>query len=257
MTKKTPMLHEVVAVLPDKLAAYEKLAAELSATLAKRDHLFAGFTKTTTFRDEARAADNASETKVVPSTVSQKLAFTAQELARALDVMATRDVGNQSARADIEIDGEVLVADVPATMLLTLEQRLTKLRVIYNEIPTLDPSIQWVPDEQKGKGFWRSSDPVRTTKTEKVLQYKVLFPATDKHPAQIEKWFEDKPIADVRADRFSGAMSVADKADLMQRFDKLLEAVKAARIRANTAPVAPFKVAKPLFDFIHGDAVAA
>lgn len=252
MAKKAPMLHEVIAVLPDKLSAYDKLVDELKGTLGKRDHLFSGHTKTVTFRDESRQADNLVENKPVPSNVPQKLGFTTDELSRALDVMATRDVGNQSARADIEIDGVVVVSGVPATMLLTLEQRLAKLRAVYAEIPTLDPSISWVPDEQYGKGFWRSVDPVRTAKTEKLMQFKVLYPATDKHPAQIEKWFEDRVVADVEAKRYSGAMSVADKADLLKRFDKLIEAVKAARIRANSVPVEPVAVAKPLFDYIHG-----
>lgn len=260
MATKNPMLHEIVACIPDRVAAYDKMAVELSQTLGKRDHLFTGFNKSLVFRDEARQIENATEDKPLASTVAEKLDYSAGEFAKALDLFFSRDIGNNDATADLVVADDngtdvVLAQAVPATTLLTLEQRLAKLRSIYNDIPTLDPSVDWVANDQDGKGRFKSKSPVTTTKTEKKLEFKVLCPATDKHPAQIEKWFEDKIVADIRTVRHSGAMTVAAKAAMLQRFDRLIAATKQARMRANSVTVTPAKIGSQLFSFIHGDTV--
>lgn len=254
MSSRRPMLHEIVACIPDRVIAYDKMVEELNQTLTKRDHLFSGFNKSLIYRDEGRQTENSVEDKPLAGTVSEKLDYSAAEFAKALDLFISRDVGNATATADIVVNDVVLAQSVPATTLLTLEQRLTKLRSVYASVPTLDPSVEWVPNDQDGKGRFKSKSSVNTTKTEKKLEFKVLYAATDKHPAQIEKWFEDKVVADIKTVRHSGAMTVADKAIMLQRFDLLLSAIKQARMRANSIEVTPSKIGAQLFAYIHGAA---
>lgn len=184
--------------------------------------------------------------------VWDKLEYVAGHGARYLDVVAQKEATNQTAKADIVIDGNVLVADVPVTHLLTLETKLKELRQMYEAIPTLDPSVSWVQDPNSPKGVYKSQTASVSFRTEKKLMHKVLVDATDKHPAQIEKWSEDKPVARIETNKTSGMLSSVDKSALLARIDRLAEAVKRARQRANGAPIVEIKVGKTIFDYLHG-----
>jgi len=78
-----------------------------------------------------------------------------------------------------------------------------------------------------------------------------MSPATDKHPAQVEKVVREIQIGTYSEVQQSGEMQPGEKADLLGRVDKLIESVKKARSKANEAEVDEAKIGGALFDYIH------
>lgn len=135
--KKTPKLHEVLAVEAD-LEGAAKILDEALVTFNKKVDHFSGHHKTLKMFDEARVTEEegAEEHKEIVTTVDQKLAYLTKPIAKWWDALAQKERTNQEARADLVIDGEVLLEQVPATMLLGLESRLRMVRNVFDAIPT-------------------------------------------------------------------------------------------------------------------------
>ena len=91
---------------------------------------------------------------------------------------------------------------------------------------------------------------IKTNKTKKTTAFTVMVPATDKHPAQIEKWAEDVVVGIYTLEKTSGMISPSHKSKLLSRVDNILQECKKARMRANCAEACTDKVASYLFDYI-------
>ena len=247
-------LHEVLAVDKDLEHVATKVLDEAINTFTKKVDHFLGNVKSLQLFDDARKKEEEGfkEVKEVTTTVPAKLDYVAESFVRYVDAVAQKEATNQIAKADLIVNGEVLAKDVPATLLLSLESKLAKWRAMYEAIPTLTPGIKWVPDETKGGDIYKAEKDEVRHKTEKVLESKILVAATDKFPAQIEKWTEDRPVGQYVNVRWSSMITPARKSELLGRIDSLLQAVKKARMRANTAEVVPFSIGKELVDFING-----
>ena len=184
-------------------------------------------------------------------TVMKKLAYVRGHTTRYFNAFAAKERTNQEAKADIVVDGNTLLADVPATALLGLEKKLAALRDLYGRIPTLDPGIKWQIDPAAEEGVYVCAEDEIRFKTEKTIHSKVLYDATKEHPAQIEKWAQDTPIGRIVITRRCSMLSPADKSKYLGRIDTLIRAVKKARQRANKAEVVKLDVASAIFEFIH------
>lgn len=245
-------LHELLAVEGDLASVAEKVTDEARNTFIKKQEHFVGQVRTLTMFDEARSGENLTEEKPLVTTVRDKLSFVEKQISPYYDAVLQKDVTNQNATADLVIAGTVIAKDVPATFLLGMETKLKKLRKVYEAIPTLNPGTKFIKDEVAGKGIYKQESPVVGMKTEKTVNHKILYEATDHHPAQIEKWNEDVPIGRIETSHTSGMLSPAEKSVLLGNVDTLLRAVKKARQRANTTKVASgYSIAKIMFDFIH------
>lgn len=244
-----PVLHELLAVESDAAGYAEKVYEEAATTFTKKPDHFKGNSTSVIYLSDDRQNENISESKEIVSTVQAKLDYVNKGLARLWDVYLQRDLTNTTAFADLVIDGVVLAPKVPGIFLLMMEKRLSQYRNLLQVIPTLEPAIAWHEDPTRGEGIFKS--PVRTTmKTEKVLEHKILVAATDKHPAQVEKWTADVNVARSETTHFSGMWSVAHKSEVLGRLDKLLEAVKTARMRANLVEVVPAKIGSAMLDYV-------
>ena len=175
----------------------------------------------------------------------------ASELANMWNLAATRDHGNTLARADVVVDGQVILADVPATFLLFLEKQLNDWRTIVVKLPTLATDQTWEYDETTGL---HRTEPVKSASTKKLLRNHVLAKATDKHPEQVKTYEEDVPVGDWTTTKLSGALTVPHQRALVERLDALADAVKTARERANLVEVDDVKVAGKLFTYLLGAA---
>src|SRR5215475_6595094 len=71
---------------------------------------------------------------------------TAQIMTKLFDVTATKDAANCLAKADVVIDGEVLLPQVPVTYLLFLEKQLIDIHTFVKKLPVLDPAETWTFD---------------------------------------------------------------------------------------------------------------
>lgn len=173
----------------------------------------------------------------------------AVSLTRLFDVTATKDWANCSARADVTVDGRVVVPEVPVSYLLFLEKQLTDLHTFVKKLPVLDASESWSLDPSTD--WWRT-DPVRTIRTKKVPRNHVKAEATEKHPAQVDVYYEDVPIGYWTTVKFSGALPARRVNELLEKVEKLQHAVKFAREEANGAEVTDQRVGDAVFGYLFG-----
>ena len=241
-------LHELLAVESDLKGAAEKIIAETVNTFTKKEHHFLERFKSYQAKDED-GETFAPEKQEMVATVPKKLEHTQEVVVKYIDAMAQKEVTNTVASAILEVDGEPLVSEpIPATLLLALEGKLKQLREVYNAIPTLDPSETWHLDD---KTELYEAEPKQTYKTKKVMKNHVKAAATDKHPAQVEVYTEDVQVGFWTTRKWSGALTPSEKADLLERVDNLIQAVKRARQRANDCEAAKTWVGGALFAYIH------
>jgi hypothetical protein len=187
------------------------------------------------------------ESTKVQYTVADKLDETRSALTRLFDVTATKDYANASTAADVVVGDETLITGAPVPLLLFMEKMLTDIRTFVSKLPVLDPAVDWTEDEVSG--LYRSQ-PVQTTRTRKTPKAHILYPATEKHPAQVESFNVDEVIGDYTTTRFSGAITKARRDALVERADTLLRAVKFAREEANDTEVSDETIGKTIFDFL-------
>ncbi|GAB1818535.1 hypothetical protein HerbRD11066_16990 [Herbidospora sp. RD11066] len=187
------------------------------------------------------------ESTRVQVQAEQVLKDVAVTLTRLFDVTATKDVANCTARADVVVDGDALLRDVPVTYLLFLEKQLTDLHTLIGKLPTLDPSETWSLDGNTDT--WRT-EPVKTTRTKKVPRNHVLAEATEKHPAQVQVFTEDVVVGYWTRIVFSGALPQRRVNELLGRLTKLQEAVKFAREEANGTEITDRKIGEAVFGYL-------
>lgn len=190
-----------------------------------------------------------SENEKVQINVEGVLDEIAKRLGRAMDVTFTKESANMGATADVVVDGTTLLADVPVTYLLQLEKKLVDIKTFVSKLPTLDPSIDWHEDASQEDGVW-VSDEVKTTRTKKIPRNHVRAEATDKHPAQVDVYYEDVIVGDWSTKKFSGAVPAKRRAELLDRVNVLTDAVKTARETANSVEVTDRKAGDAIFGFL-------
>lgn len=165
------------------------------------------------------------------------------------DVTAQKDWANCDARADVVVDGETLVSDAPVTYLLFLEKQLNDIKNLVGKIPVLDSSEDWSYDE--ALGVFKTA-PVETTRTQKVHKPIVLYEATEEHPAQTQMVTVDEVVGNWTTVKQSGALPRNRKDELLDRVDRLTEAVKFARETANGAVAPKQEVGAPVLNYLFG-----
>lgn len=187
------------------------------------------------------------ESTKVQINVEDVLADVKAGLTRLFDVVATQDWANCTARADVTVNGETVLADVPVTYLLFLEKQLVDLRTFVAKLPTLDPAKDW--EISTATGGW-ATKPTETVRTAKVPRNHVVAEATEKHPAQVQVYTEDVTVGYWTKIEFSGAVPAARVRELTERVDRLAEAVKFAREKANSAEVTDQHVGAQVLDYL-------
>ena len=171
----------------------------------------------------------------------------AATLTRLFDVTATKDWANCHAKADVTVDGQVLLRDVPVSYLLFLEKQLTDLSTFMKKLPVLDAAESWTFD---ASADCYRTDAVRTIRTKKVPRNHVKAEATEHHPAQVEVYYEDIPVGYWSTTKFSGSLPARRVHELTARVEKLQAAVKFAREEANGAEVTDQRVGNAVFGYL-------
>jgi hypothetical protein len=247
-------LHQLLAVEPDKKGQANKIFQETEAFFKKRPEGFEGLIKIYTPNDDG-GDQLEPETKNLITTVPERLKYNAKALTEAIDAHVSKEETNArgDVRAGLSVGSEVF-GELSATTLLALEGHLTRLRQLYNEIPTLDGTRVWKKDENELPGVWKTDPEVRfrSIKEPKAI---TLAEATKEHPAQVNLVNVDKQVGRWETTYRSGRISSAQKSNLLERIDVLLVSVKKARSRANQAEVLQMKIGKKIFDYIHKDII--
>ena len=240
-----PKLNQIIAVEKGvKSRSFQELTE--AHHVLQKPALLAGISRTYQPKDE-EGEQLPPESTRVQVKAEEVIRDTAEILTRLFDVTATKEWANCVARADVVVDGKVLVKQVPVTYLLFLEKQLTDIHTFVKKLPTLDQAESWKRDE--GADCW-ATEPVQTVRTKKVPRNHVKAEATEKHPAQVEVYHEDVQVGTWRTVRFSGALPARRVNELLARVEKLQEAVKFAREEANSAEVTEQKVGEALFGYL-------
>lgn len=243
-------LHELLAVEGDLEGIYKKILDETAQTFTKKGDRFFGAIRTMEWFEEGNPSVPA-EHQTLTTTVNAKLDYQQNAVVRYFDALLQKERTNQDATADIIVDGVTIASGLPATFLLGLESRLKRVREIYDKIPTLPPNIKWEKDPTKGDSIYSRTHPEEQLKTEKIFKVQVLYDATKEHPAQVEKIPETKNVGIYKKEVWTGLLSPADKSALLGKIDRLIQAVKKARQRANTTEVVKITIGKELFTYIN------
>jgi hypothetical protein len=214
--------------------------------LIQKPALLAGISRTYRPKDEEGESLPPESTKVQVKAEGV-LRDVATAMTNLFDVVATKDWANRVAKADVVVEGRPILTDVPVSYLLFLEKQLTDLKTFLEKLPTLDAAESWTFDE--GQDVWRA-DAVETARTKKVPRNHVKYEATEKHPAQVEMYYEDVVVGTWTKVTFSGAMPTHRINQLRERIDKLQDAVKSAREEANGIEVEQQRLGGAIFDFL-------
>jgi len=245
-----PKLNQIIALEKGvKSRSYASLT-ENHQRLQKAA-LLTGITRTYRPRDDEgeRYPPESTRVQVRAEEVVQRSAVILGEL---FDVVATKDWSNCTARADVMVDGKLLLAQVPVTHLLFLEKQLVDLHTFVSKLPVLDPAETWHFDSTQD--CW-ASDPAETSKTKKVPRNHVKAEATEKHPAQVEVYHEDIVVGFWKTVKFSGAVPAARVRELTERVEKLQKAVKMAREEANSAPAEKVQTSDKVFGYLFATSI--
>ena len=233
-------LHEILAAEKTVTAASNKLVEDLRNKFSKPETFYSGFEKSLKMHEDGAASQaieaQARESKPLTAVVFDNVEYALAAWAKTENLLASKNLTNTKALADINFRGNVIATGVPVDELLGLETRIVELRNLFSTMPTLDQSKSWQRDPATNDHAW-IANAENTTKTEKTLVPVVLAPATDKHPAQIEKTTQDRVVGLFTRVARSGCVTPTQKAEIMTVCDELLVAVKEARQRANTVEV--------------------
>ncbi len=244
MAKK---LNQILAVEKGvKVRTYSALTEMHKA--AQANALFQGFSKTYTPVAED-GHPQAPQTQKVQKNAEEMFAEAQRVLTDLFDVTATKDWANQTARADLIIDGKVILSGVPATYLLFLDKQLSDLRTLIGSTTELDGSVDWSKDPSTGLF---KSPAIQTSTSQKVQKALVLHPPTDKHPAQTQLITEDQVVGHWLNVKQSGALPTPRKKELLGRVQKLLDAVKESLEVANMTPAVDQKTGEAVLGYIFG-----
>lgn len=233
-----PKLHELLAAETNLDNQANKCRTDLVDTLTKKRHHFEE--KKTVFIPNTEGATPMVEAQSdIVTTVRKELDWIKGHLTKALDAAFQIAETNMVARGDVVIDDDaatVLLTGIPATALLELEKRAVEIKQLVEAIPTLDPAKGFQSDEQRGDGFFKARD-VAKTRTKKEKKVIVLHAPTKEHPAQVQLIDVDVPVGALQEQEWSSLITTAQKADMLDRAEKVVRALKKARSRANDTEV--------------------
>lgn len=243
-----PKLHEINALVSGLKSETEKGVTELYKAVQK-EGLFDGFSRTYKPLDEEGGERLPPEGQRVQMKVADVVAQAGRWWSNLWDLVAAQDAGNQHARADVVVDGRVVLPQVPVTTLLFLEKQLNDVETFVSKLPTPDPAEEWEYDPQQDV---LKTKPAASHRTKKVPRAHVLYEATDKHPAQVQAYTEDVVTGYWTKTQYTGRVSSKERNAMLARAKALKDAVKVARERANACEAEKKKVAAPLLDFVFG-----
>ena len=187
------------------------------------------------------------ESKVVAANVTDLLQQARVAWTDLFDTVATQDVANTMAKADVVVDGVAIISAVPVTHLMFLEKQLTDIHTALQAIPVLSDEQTWVFSEQSNCYV---TAPTETAKIKKIEKPMVMYEATKEHPAQVKITTDDIITGYWSTKHLCGAMPKQEKAKLLARILKLLDGVRKAREDANNMQVTDVKYGDAIFDYV-------
>jgi hypothetical protein len=248
-----PKLHHILAIENSTKTQVNDQLTLIYKAFQKPD-LFVGHAKVFTPKDSNVESSTYEalppENKEVQQHVGHSMKVIREQQTRLFDLTLARDATNMLAKADVVVDGKVILKDAPVTYLLWLGHQLDDLHTEIKKIPTLDPAEKWHFEKDQNLHATKPSEQIRTKKLQMPL---VLHPATKEHPAQVKEITQDVITGTWKTIRYSSAMPVDDKDTMLARIEKLQAAVKQARETANDIEIVKDlpSAGKAFFDYVY------
>lgn len=242
-----PHLSQVIATEKDTKDKAASRLAHARGVLGNKG-LLSGLARVYTPKDE-EGEQLPSESTRVQYTVKRVLTEITEDLTTLFDTIATKDAANCHAKADVIVDGQVMLTQVPATTLLFLEKQLVELLNFVKAIPTLDSAEEWSYNEAQD---CYATPPVESVRTKKELKVLVLAPATKEHAQQAQAYQEDIPVGRWKTIKYSGAIPVGEHNAMLARIERLQKAVKYAREEANRQGAKLQNIGETILRYVFG-----
>lgn len=239
------LLNQVIAIEKSVKSTATKVISNLYKDL-QRPEPMSGISRTYSPKDDDGDKLPSESTKV-QIKVNDILDEVSSGLTRLFDVVLTKETANTNAKADVVVDGKAILKDIPVTYLLFLEKQLTDISTFVSKIPSLDPAQQWTYDANIGA---YATTPTMTTRSKKIPRNHVKAAATDKHPAQVDVFYEDVLVGYWSTVKYSGALPADRIAVLASRVEKLSNAVKYAREQANSIQIDDRLAGAAVFEYL-------
>ena len=250
-----PKLCEIVSITSGKKSESTGKATEIYHKFQKTD-LFDGMFRTYQPFNDEDPDKPPTERKEIRACVTELINEASSMWSNLFDLVLTLDSGNQEAKEDIIFeDGTVFMTGVPVTTLLYMEKDLLqKVKTLIKEIPTPDPSENWTFDNNSGR---YKTDEITKLRVKKVQKAITIAPATERHPEQAQLISEDIPVGNWKEIKNTSRIPVTHKQEMLNRCSQLIDAVKAARERANSIHIDKKAGGQQVFNFIFGGSVTA
>jgi hypothetical protein len=243
-----PKLNQINAVVSGRKGEAEKAVTELYK-LIQKDQLFAGRERTYRPLDEIQGQKLPPESQRVQQRADDLIRLAVTKWTDLWNLIYTQDLGNQQAKADVVVDGKVILSAVPVTFLLFLDKQVNDLETFVSKLPTPDPAEEWSHDPNSGLLRSKATESLRTSKEPTVI---VKYEATKDHPAQTELFTKDVPVGTWTQILYSGCLPTDRKNAILERVKKLQDAIKQAKEQANLLEVEKQKAAEAVFAFVFG-----
>jgi len=241
-------LNQVNAMVTGRKGEVEKAVTEIYKILQK-EQLFNGRSRQYRPYDEEQGEKLPPESQKVQQEAKKMVEQAVARWTDLWDLTLTQDAGNQQAKADVVVDGKVVLKDVPVTNLLFLEKQVNDVETFVGKLPTPDPAEDWTYDPAIGLLRNKPTQSIRTKKEPTRFE---KAPPTKEHPAQVELLFIDTPVGIWTTVQYSGCILVDEKNSILARIKKLKDAIRVAREQANLHDVEARKVGEALFRYIFG-----
>lgn len=246
-----PKLCEIIAVTAGKKGEAEKAVTEAYHKFQKGE-LFDGISRTYRPRAEDGEALPA-ESKQPQLRASDLIAESCKAWAELWDLTMTLDSGNCEAKGELLVSEDQkpysLLSSIPVTTFLFLAKQLENVQTFISKLPTPDPAEVW---EYDANADMLKTAPRQTARTKKVQKPLVLYPATVEHPAQTQLITEDVIAGDWSQILFTTRITAKEKNAMMERVQRLRDAVQAARERANAQEVKKHHIGRILLNYVFG-----
>jgi hypothetical protein len=242
-----PKLNQIIAI---EDGAKKNGYADLTKThhVLQKPDLFSGFVATYAPYTEDPTLKQPDQRKVIQQNAPEIVKLAQHSLAEMWNVVATKDMGNCNARANIVVDGVILAENVPVTHLLFLDKQLGDLRTFISKLPVLDPSKEWEYDSNKG--MYRTKFPEQRLKNRKIYKSIVKIEPGPHSAGQAEIVTVDEPEGIWTQVDMSTAYPQDTIRHMLDNVSKLSEAVKSAREEANSIEVKKAAIAEKLLSFV-------
>jgi hypothetical protein len=240
-----PKLNQIVAIEKGVRSSSYAAVTEQHKRVQKSS-LLSGISRTYHPKDE-EGDTYPPESTLVQVRAQESIQKASKSWTDLFDITLTKDSGNTEAKADVIVDGETVAADVPISTLLFLEKQLQDVKTFITKLPTLDPAHSWSFDEAQD---CYATDPAETAKTKKIPRAFEKSPATKEHPAQVEIFHEDILVGRWRTVKYSGALPASQVNEYLERVEKLVQAIKFAREKANSIEIQRRRMGEDVFRYL-------